>query len=97
MGQDHRRIETAFNALETILDIRTLEGKISVTKTKDFDLFLGDILKEGGRTIPRLGLALAGGAEDDPSHDEIWDLGSETQNCSAAADLDIIGMGTQAK
>jgi hypothetical protein len=36
-------------------------------------------------------------AENDPSHDETRHLGSDAQNGSAASDLDIVGVGTQAK
>src|SRR6516165_7443326 len=75
----------------------TLEGKIPVTKTQDLDLLLGNIFEEGGGTVPRLGLASAGGAEDNPSHNEIWHLRSEAQNRSAATDINVVGMSTQAK
>jgi len=97
VGQDHRRIEIAFDALEAILDIGTLEGKVPVTKTQDFDLLLGNIFEEGDGTVPRLGLASAGGAEDYPSHNEIGHLCSEAQDRSAATDLNVVGMSTQAK
>lgn len=97
VGQDHRRIEIAFDALEAILDIGTLEGKVPVTKTQDFDLLLGNIFEEGDGTVPRLGLASAGGAEDDPSHNEIGHLCSEAQDRSAATDFNVVSMSTQAK
>jgi hypothetical protein len=37
------------------------------------------------------------GAVDDPSHHELGHLGSEAQNGSAAADFDVVGVGTQAE
>ena len=97
MGQDHGRIEIAFEGLEAVLDIGTLKRKIPVTKAQDFDLFLGNISQEGGGTVPRLGFASAGGAEDDPSYDEIGHRASEAQNRSAATDLNVVGVSTQAK
>ena len=48
---------------------------------------------EIGRAVSGLGLASGGAAEDDPANEEIRHLRSEAQNCSAAADLDIVGMG----
>jgi len=97
VGQDERRIEIAFEGLEAILDIGALGGEIPVAESKHLDLFLGNILKNGSRAVPRLGSTLRIPAENDPSHDETRHLGSDAQNGSAASDLDIIGVGTQAK
>ena len=97
VGQDQRRLEIAFDRLEAILDVSALEREISVAEVQDIDLFFSDALKEGGRAVARLGSARAGTAEDDPSHYEIGNLCGETQNCSAAADLDVVGMRAQAE
>jgi len=41
------------------------------------DLFFRNVFEEGGRAIPRLDLAQAGAAEDDPPHDEIGHVNGE--------------------
>ena len=97
MGQDERRIEIAFDGLEAVLDVGDLGGEISVAEPKHLDLFLRHTLKDGGRAVARLGPTLVIAAENDPSHDETGHLVSDAQNGSAAADLDVVGVGTQAK
>src|SRR5271169_4375310 len=97
MGQDQRRIEIAFDGLETVLDIGALKREIAVAEPQYLDLLFRDVFEEGGRAVTRLDLARTRAAEDDPPHDKIGRLGGEAQDCSAAADLDVVGMRTQAQ
>ena len=67
-----------------------LEREIRAAEYQHLDLPLRNVFEEGGRAVSRLGRARADAIEDDPSHDEIGDLGGETQNRSATADLDVV-------
>ena len=80
-----------------ILNVGVLRGEVAITEPEHLNLLLGNMLKNGGCAVPRLGSTPFIAAENDPSHDETGDLGSNAQNGSAAADLDVVGMGTQAK
>ena len=98
VGQDERRIEIAFDGLEAVLDVGALGGEIPIAEPKHLDLLSQ---KHAQERRPRCSAprSRAGSiaAENDPSHDEIGYLGSDAQNGSAAADLDVVGVGTQAK
>jgi hypothetical protein len=74
-----------------------LRGKVAIAEPKHLDLFLRNMLKNGGGAVPRLGPTPLIAAENDPSHDEARYLGSDAQNGSAAADLDVVRVGTQTK
>ena len=97
VGQDERRIEIAFDALEVVLNVGALGGEVAIAESKHLDLFLWNMLKNRGRAISRLVPTPLVAAENDPSHDETRYLGSNAQNGSAAADLDVVRVGTQAK
>ena len=97
MRQDERWIKIASHGLEVVLDVRDLGGEISIAEPKHLDPFLRHTLKNGGRAVPRLGPTLFIAAENDPSHNETGHLLSDTQNGSAAADLNVVGVGTQTK
>jgi hypothetical protein len=95
--EDERRLEIAFDGLEAVFDIGALGREIAVAESKYLDLFLRHIFKHRSRAVSRFSPTPLIGAENDPSHDETRCLGSDAQNGSAAADLDIVGVGTQAK
>jgi hypothetical protein len=97
VGQNERGIEIALNLFETVLDIGALKREISITKAQYLYLFIANAFEERCCTISSLGPARTRSAENDPAHDEIAKVGSQAQNCSAAADLNIVGMGAQAK
>jgi hypothetical protein len=95
--QDERRIEIAFDALKVVLNVGALGGKVAIAESKHFDLFLWNMLENRGCANPRLIPTRLVPAKNDPSHVEARYLGSNAQNCSAAADLDVVGVGTQTK
>src|SRR6516165_1578280 len=98
MGQHQRWIEFAVEGLEVVFDVGALKREIPVAEFQNLDLFFTDVREKGGRAGARLVPTRAGAAaEDDPAHDEIGYLGGETQDCSTAANLDVVGMGAQAE
>src|SRR5271169_2855510 len=97
MGQDQRRVEVAFDGLEAVLDVGALKREIPVAKTEYLDLLFTRVFEKRGGAFPRLDSAQAGGAEDDPPHEEMGHFSREAQNCPAAPDLDIVGMRPQAE
>jgi hypothetical protein len=70
---------------------------VTVAEPQHLDLFFGNVFEKVGRAVARLDLAKTGAAEDDPPHDQIGHLGREAQHRSATADLNIVGVRTQAK
>jgi hypothetical protein len=96
VSQDQSRIEIALGGLEGVLDVGALEREISVAEHQHLDLSLRNSRKVGG-------LFRASAAREptllktNSSHDEVGDLGGETQNRSATADLDVVRVRTQAK
>src|SRR5262245_12182128 len=97
VGQHQRWFEITFYGLEVILYIRALGREISVAEPQYLDMLLRNVLEKRRCAVPRLRRAQAGTAEDDPPHDQIGQLSGETQYRATAADLDVVGMGTQAK
>src|SRR4029077_14002818 len=97
VGQDERRIKIAFDGLEVVLNVGALGGEVAITEPQHLDLLLRNMLKNGGRAVPPLGPTPLIAAENDPPHDETRSLGSDAQNGPAAPDLDVVGVGTQAK
>lgn len=90
-------MEISFEDFKAVLDIGTIEGKISIAKPQYLDLRVGNILKERSRALLRLSSAQTFTTEDDPAHDKVGYFSGEAQDSSAAANLDIVGMSTQTK
>src|SRR6516165_8942063 len=97
VGQDERRIEIAFDVLEVVFNGGTLGGEKAIAESKHLDLFLWNMLKNRGRAVSRLVPTPLVAAKNDPSHVEARYLGSNAQNGSAAADFNVVGVGTQTK
>src|SRR6516164_5684802 len=95
--QDERRIEIAFDALEVVLNVGALGGEVAIAESKHFDLFLWNVLKNRGRAISRFVPTPLVAAKNDPSHDAAGYFGSNAQNGSTAADLDVVRVGPQTK
>src|SRR5262249_13181408 len=57
VSQNKRRIEIAFNILETVLYFGTLKGEISVAEPEHLNLFLTNIFKKCGCAVASLGPA----------------------------------------
>jgi hypothetical protein len=74
-----------------------LEGEVPVPKIQHLNTMFGAAPEEGGGTAQGLDFAQVVGAEDDPANAKIGLLGGKAQDCAAAADLDIVRVGTQAK
>jgi hypothetical protein len=79
VGENQRRIEVAFDSLETVLYFSSLKREISVAELKHFYLFFNNVLEEFSSAIPSLGPAPPRTAKDDPAHDEIGHLRGELE------------------
>jgi hypothetical protein len=97
MGQDQCRVKVGFDRLEVVLDIGTLEGEIPIAKPAYIDPFVNNTLKELRCAVSGFSFANFGCTEDYPSHCQVGELRDKAQNGSTATNLNVIGMGTQAK
>jgi hypothetical protein len=97
VGQDQRWIEVGFDRLEVVFDLGALEWEIPIAKTSDIDSRFSRPMKECSRALSGFRFTNFGGAEDDPSHCQVRKLRNKTQHGSTAANLNVIGMGAQAK
>ena len=85
------------HALEAILDFGPLKREISVTESKDFNLFCCNVAKKCCRAVSRFGGSNVRRAENDPTNLEVPSLIREAQDRSTAADLDIVGVSAKAQ
>jgi hypothetical protein len=97
MGQDQSRIKVGFDRLKVVLDLGTLEREIPIAKPTYIDPLVCNTLKECRCAVFGFSFANLGCTEDYPSHCQVGDLRDKAQNGSTAANLNIIGMSTQAK
>src|SRR5690242_19467712 len=95
--EDEVRGHARFQVFEVFLDLYAFEREKTVSKIEDFDRPLGSPFEEKGGAAPRFALAIGPGAKDDPINVDVPARSEQLQDSAATADLNVVGMGAQAK
>jgi hypothetical protein len=96
VGQNQVGREPAFQVLKKLLYLDALIGKEAVAELQDGDMLGSGTLQEKGRAAAGFAFAIRAGAKNDPVEFQIAPGTQELENRAAAADLDVVGMSTEA-
>ena len=97
VGEDQVGVRSRFERLEPILDGGADEGEIALAKGVDLDLDAPGPGQQLGGGGARFRLARGSGGEDHPAHGASRVLREQAQDGSAAADLQVVAMRSQAE
>ena len=95
MRQNQRGIEFPLHTLEAILDLGALKREIPVAELKYVDRLVSNVGEKRRCAVPRLSRANIRRAKDGPADRKVGNLRREAEDRSAAADFDVVGMGTE--